>query len=101
MVRLFVIEPCGQNEESGDQLIIRTELMLNASAEGSPERSEETRSIPLHGRWYFHLTNPGELLEVDAIIVPAIEWQSLPQSLDPMWRPINFGVLTVALRSIC
>jgi len=53
------------------------------------------------GRWYFRITDPGEILEVDAIVIDVDEWKSRSESKDSTWRPRLFGRLILAIKVLC
>ncbi len=53
------------------------------------------------GRWYFRITDPGEILEVDAMVIDADQWKNRPESKDPTWRPRTFGLLVLAIKVLC
>jgi hypothetical protein len=57
--------------------------------------------VPLHGRWTYRLVNPGEILEVDAMVVPSENWAGRKEAQDPSWGSIDFGDLVVAVKSRC
>jgi hypothetical protein len=52
------------------------------------------------GRWYFRVTDPGEILEVDALVIDADEWSTRPESNDPTWRPRKFGSVVLAIKAL-
>ncbi len=55
----------------------------------------------ISGRWYFRITNPGEILEVDAVVIDAGEWRNRPESKDPTWRSRSYGSLVLAVKVLC
>lgn len=59
---------------------------------------------PLKGRWTSRAVRPvgpDELIEVSVLMVPAGEWDHLPESNDPAWRPLRTGDSVVAVRIVC
>jgi len=55
----------------------------------------------LRGTFYFRLIDPGEILEVDAVVMSADEWRKRPESNDPTWRPLDYGSLVFAVKVLC
>lgn len=53
------------------------------------------------GQWIMRLVNPGEILEIDALIIPSREWPDRKEASDPSWRPIDFGEFVVAIKALC
>jgi hypothetical protein len=56
---------------------------------------------PLRGTYYFRLVDPGEILEVDAVVISTEEWKLRPESNDPSWRAVDHGSLTLAIKVLC
>jgi hypothetical protein len=55
----------------------------------------------LRGRWYFRLNATGQVLETDVIVVRSEDWMGRNEARDASWRPMDFGVLTVAVKIVC
>lgn len=50
------------------------------------------------GTWYSRINATGEIIEVSARTMSAEEWDTSPQAKDPMWRPLRFGGLVMAVK---
>jgi len=55
---------------------------------------------PLRGRWTYRVVDPGEILEVDAIVVRSDEWAERREASDSTWQSIDFGEFVVAVKAL-
>lgn len=55
----------------------------------------------LRGTWYFRMDPSGEVIEVDAMVVPSEEWPGRKEASDPSWRAMDFGRLLLAVKVLC
>jgi hypothetical protein len=56
---------------------------------------------PIGATWYFRINSTGEILEVDALVVRTEDWAARREAKDPSWRPVDFGKLTLAVKTLC
>ncbi len=52
----------------------------------------------MRGTFLFRLIDPGDILEVDAVVIRADEWRNRPESTDPTWRSLDYGRLILAVK---
>jgi hypothetical protein len=53
------------------------------------------------GTWYFRIESTGEILEANVRVMCVEEWNACPEASDPTWRPMDFGELVVAVKTLC
>jgi hypothetical protein len=58
-------------------------------------------SARLGGTWYFRLNATGQIIETDVIVVRTEDWPERKEYRDPRWSAIEFGDLTVVVKSLC